>query len=255
MRQPRLAIALSPVATMHRPWSRSSSARASTCRRAAPCPSRARGQGEAHVRPALGAVHDDAALDLRTTLAAARCPRNPLDDDRPDLQAAPLRQPNVSFSQPPRMSVALCGDEDRARHHAGRRPRRSRTDLGLGQRRPAPRRARRARPPRRTISESVSSLLLRRRNPLLADGTARPAPAHSYRSTRHDDHRAHEAGHPVPPGRCEARGGGLLLPRPDRLAERRPDRAGRPRRLQLRLLRERLRRPDDRRRLPSSAPT
>ena len=40
---------------------------------------------------------------------------------------------------------------------------------------------------------------------------------------------------------------GLLLPRPDRVAERRPDRARRAGRLQLRLLRERLRRPADRR--------
>ena len=60
---------------------------------------------------------------------------------------------------------------------------------------------------------------------------------------------------PFRPADAAARRRGLLLPRPDRLAQRRPHRDGRPRRLQLRLLRERVRRAGDRRPLDLRAAT
>ena len=63
---------------------------------------------------------------------------------------------------------------------------------------------------------------------IVEDRPARVGPPPTRGDEPSDDHRAQQERHPVPSRRRGARRRGLLLPRPDRLAERGPGRDGRP---------------------------
>ena len=187
-------------------------------------------------------------FDLRTTRAPPwPGTRSTMIDT---LRRRHWSQPIVSSSQPPRMSTALA--ETRIEAETSRSPFCAEAKTS-GSARAAP--AKTAAPS--TVAAKIVKRLIVPPRPLKPLGRpyrASPAPAAVYRSP-HDDHRAHQAGHPVSPGRRQAHRRRLLLPRPDRLAERRPDRAGRPRRVQLRVLRQRLRRPHRSATTACSAPT